>query len=186
MKKIVLSFLIFCFVFVVGIFLGRYIPHFTTAVVKESIAGGVARNVRKEVAKPYTLTSARVKRVIDGDTIELEGGERVRYIGINSPELRDTREKVACFAAKAREVNKILVEGKEVRLKKDVSERDKYGRLLRYVFIGDTFVNLELVREGVAYIATYPPDVNYQKEFSQAQKEAREAKRGLWGDDCLL
>lgn len=184
MKKIILSSLILCFVFIAGALVGKFIPHFPTAVVKESIAGTAIRNSRQEVTKKYTSELARVSRVIDGDTIELEGGERVRYIGINSPELRDKRERVACFAAKAREANKILVEGKEVRLQKDVSERDKYGRLLRYVFVGDIFVNFEMVRQGFAYSATYPPDVKYQSQFLQVRKKAKEIKTGLWGSNC--
>lgn len=121
-----------------------------------------------------------VKRVVDGDTIELEDGRKVRYIGIDTPELKDTREKVQCFGEEAAEFNKKLVEGKRVRLEKDVSETDKFGRLLRYVFIGNVFVNDHLVRQGYASVATFPPDVKYQEQFRQAQKEARENNRGLW------
>ena len=125
-----------------------------------------------------------VTRVIDGDTIEIAGGEIVRYIGIDAPETVDPRKPVQCFGREASEENKKLVEGKRVRLEKDISNRDKYGRLLRYVYLGNLFVNDYLVREGYAYAYTYPPDVKYAKEFSQAQKEARENKRGLW-NACL-
>jgi len=135
---------------------------------------------------------ALVARVIDGDTIELDAGdpsagsgqvrgEHMRYIGMDTPEVVDPRKQVGCFGAEARERNKELVEGKLVVLVKDVSERDKYGRLLRYVWVGDTFVNLELVKEGYATALTYPPDVAHAEEFVAAEKEAREAKRGLWG-----
>lgn len=127
-----------------------------------------------------TLGVVRLSRVIDGDTIEIEGGERVRYIGMNTPETVDPRRPVQCFGKEASNKNKELVEGKNVRLEKDVSERDKYGRLLRYVFLGARFINLELVNEGYAYADTFPPDVKYQEEFLNAQREARNAKRGLW------
>ncbi len=137
----------------------------------------------------------KVIRVIDGDTIEIEssvpstvaqGREKVRYIGMNAPETVDPRKPVQCFGEEASRKNKELVEGKFVRLMKDVSERDKYGRLLRYVFLpgtgigGDIFINLELVREGYAFSDTFPPDVKYQSEFVKAQAEARAAGRGLW------
>jgi len=129
-----------------------------------------------------TLGVVRVSRVIDGDTIEIEGGERVRYIGMNTPETVDPRRPVQCFGKEASNKNKELVEGKNVRLEKDISERDKYGRLLRYVFLGDQFINLELVNEGYAYADTFPPDVKHQEEFLNAQRAARNAKRGLWAE----
>jgi len=119
-----------------------------------------------------------VVRVIDGDTIEIDGNLRVRYIGVDTPEVSG---KVECYGREATQKNRELVEGKRVRLEKDVSETDRYGRLLRYVYVGDTFVNAELVREGYAQAATYPPDVKYQELFTRLQREAREAKRGLWG-----
>lgn len=122
-----------------------------------------------------------VTRVIDGDTIEIEGGLRVRYIGIDTPETVDPRKLVQCFGVEASNRNKELVDGKYVRLEKDVSETDKYNRLLRYVYAGDTFVNLILVKDGFAYSSTYPPDVKYQDQFVEAQHEAREQNKGLWG-----
>lgn len=125
-----------------------------------------------------------VTRVIDGDTIEIEGGARVRYIGIDTPETVDPREPVQCFGVEASNRNKQLVEGKMVRLEKDISETDKYGRLLRYVYVGDNFVNLTLVQEGYAHSYTYPPDVKYQDQFVEAQRTAREQNKGLWGS-CL-
>ncbi len=123
----------------------------------------------------------KVSRVIDGDTIELENGERVRYIGIDTPETVDPRKSIQCFGVEASKRNKELVEGKSVRLEKDITDRDKYNRLLRYVWVGDTFVNLELVKQGFAQSYSYPPDIKYQDQFVSAQKEARDAKTGLWG-----
>lgn len=122
----------------------------------------------------------KVTRVIDGDTIEIEGGEHVRYIGIDTPETVDPRKPVQCFGIEASKKNKELVEGKTVRLEKDITDRDKYNRLLRYVWVDSLFVNLELVKQGFATSYSYPPDVKFQKEFSAAEKEAREANRGLW------
>lgn len=119
----------------------------------------------------------KVTRVIDGDTIELEGGQRVRYIGIDTPELSG---KVECFGREAYDKNRELVEGKEIRLEKDVSETDRYGRLLRYVYVGDSFINDVLVRTGYANASSYPPDIKYQEQFREAEREAREANKGLW------
>ena len=129
----------------------------------------------------------KVTRVIDGDTIELENGQKVRYIGIDTPELGSSKASIQCFAKEAKEKNQELVEGKFVELKKDVSETDRYRRLLRYVFLPNPsstseglFVNKYLVEEGYAYAATFPPDVAYSKLFLQLQKSAREEIKGLW------
>lgn len=124
---------------------------------------------------------AFVIRVVDGDTIELSTGERVRYIGINTPETVDPRRGVQCFGHQASYRNKTLVEGQIVRLEADITDKDAYDRLLRYVYVGDDFINLQLVREGYATVYTFPPNVRYVNQLVVAQKEAREAKRGLWG-----
>lgn len=126
----------------------------------------------------------KVVHVVDGDTIKLENGQVVRYIGIDTPETVDPRKPVQCFGKEASDKNRELVEGKEVKLEKDVSETDKYGRILRYVYIGDTFVNDYLVRNGYAHSYSYPPDVKYQDQFKKAEEEARNNKRGLWADDA--
>lgn len=121
-----------------------------------------------------------VKRVIDGDTIELENKQIVRYIGVDSPELHHPKIAIQCFASASAEFNKKLVEGKTVRLEKEVSETDKYKRLLRYVYVDQVFVNKKLVDEGYAYAATFPPDVKYATLFRQSQQEAMNNKKGLW------
>ena len=123
-----------------------------------------------------------VTRVIDGDTIEIENGESVRYIGIDTPETVHPQKPVEYFGKEAAEKNRELVEGKLVRLEKDVQDKDEYGRLLRYVYVDDMMVNAELVRSGYAYSYTYPPNVKYQTLFLQLEREAREEKRGLWGN----
>ncbi|MBU0687606.1 MAG: thermonuclease family protein [Candidatus Margulisbacteria bacterium] len=121
-----------------------------------------------------------VKRAIDGDTILLSNGERVRYIGINTPETKHPSKPVEHFGKEAYEANKKLVEGKDIRLEFDVQQRDKYGRLLAYVYIGNVFVNAWLVENGYAHAVTYPPNVKYQKLFLKLEKESRESSRGLW------
>ena len=134
---------------------------------------------------PVTLLSAcisppdtaRVIEVVDGDTIIIEGGYQVRYIGIDAPEIHP---QVEAFGIEARQANRRLVEGKEVRLERDVSQTDKYGRLLRYVYVDDVLVNAELVRHGLAEARAYPPDTKYQDYLEQMEAEAREAERGMW------
>lgn len=127
-----------------------------------------------------TKELTQVKRVIDGDTIELTDGKRVRYIGIDTPETVDPRKPVQCFGREAHDKNAELLSGKEVRLEKDISETDKYGRLLRYVYVNDVMVNDTLVREGFAHASSYPPDIKYQEQLTQAEAEARQQERGLW------
>ena len=139
----------------------------------------VIKGLQEEKGKVFKVT-----KVIDGDTIKLENGEVVRYIGINAPETAHPQKPVQCFGYEASNKNKELVEGKIVRLEKDISETDKYGRLLRYVWVGNVFVNDYLVRNGYAYSSTYPPDVKYQEQLREAEKEARENNRGLWGQ-CI-
>ena len=130
-----------------------------------------------EISVVDTEGQVRVVRVIDGDTIEVEGGARVRYIGIDAPEVYPQTEY---YGLEAWAKNRELVEGKTVTLEKDVSETDVYGRLLRYVWVDGVFVNGELVRLGYAQAISYPPDTKYQERLAQLDEEAREASRGLW------
>ncbi len=118
--------------------------------------------------------TALVTRVIDGDTIELQGGVKVRYIGIDAPEADEP------YCAEATEANCRLVEGREVRMEGDVEAEDAYGRLLRYVWVDGTMVNAELISLGCAYSYSRPPNLRYQVQFLQLEREAREQKRGLW------
>jgi micrococcal nuclease len=131
---------------------------------------------------------ATLVRVVDGDTIRvIVGGveERVRYIGMDTPELNTTSKATPePYAQAATEANARLLVGGRLVLEKDVSERDRYGRLLRDVWIERDgawmLVNLELVAEGYAQVATYPPDVKYVDELLAAQRSARAAGVGLW------
>lgn len=125
---------------------------------------------KQEETKKDDRQLVTVKRVVDGDTIELEDRQKLRYIGIDTPETVDPRTTVQCFGKEASDKNKSLVEGKKVKLEKDVSETDKYGRLLRYVYLeDDTFINLVLVKEGFAKSSSYPPDIKHQEEFKKAE-----------------
>lgn len=123
--------------------------------------------------QPNTIT-AIVTRIVDGDTLEINTGQKVRLIGINTPETGE------CYAAEATNKLSELVLHKEVQLAKDVSETDKYGRLLRYIYLHELFVNEELVKTGFAQAASYPPDVKFQKIFQQANTIARNNNLGLW------
>lgn len=124
----------------------------------------------------------KVSYVFDGDTIELTDKRRIRYIGINTPEL-NTKLKLTpdCFATNAAEINKQLVQNQEIEMEKDQSEKDVYGRYLRYVWIDDVFINDFLVRQGFAKIENIPPDTKYAVDLKNAQTEAKKDKRGLWG-----
>ena len=121
--------------------------------------------------------TAKVLEVIDGDTITVEGGYRVRYIGIDTPEIHP---RVEAYGIEAWQANRRLVEGKRVRLERDVSETDRYNRLLRYVYVDNIFVNAELVRAGLARAKAYPPDTRYQDYLEKMEAEARQAGRGMW------
>jgi micrococcal nuclease len=126
------------------------------------------------------IAQGQVTQVIDGDTIEVDiagNTYRVRYIGMDTPE---NTSQVEYFGPEATQKNRQLVEGRNVILVKDVSEKDRYGRLLRYVIADDVFVNYQLVRKGFATVSTYPPDVSCEATFRQAQQEASNASIGLW------
>jgi micrococcal nuclease len=128
---------------------------------------------------------ASVVRVVDGDTVAVRVGgreETVRLIGIDTPETVDPRSPVECFGQEASDRAKALLpEGTGVRLVADVEARDRYDRLLAYVYRDDgTFVNLALVEDGYASVATYPPNVAHTSEFTAAAARARDEGRGLW------
>lgn len=142
-------------------------------------------STKKENNQATSQDIVKVTRVIDGDTIEIEGGQKIRYIGIDTPETVHPDKTVQCFGKEASAKNSELVKGKSVTLEKDVSETDKYGRLLRYVYAGDIFVNDYLLRQGYAHSSSYPPDIKHQDELTQAEAQARENNRGLWAA-CLL
>jgi micrococcal nuclease len=127
---------------------------------------------------------ALVTRVVDGDTIEAQIGNRVedvRYIGIDTPETVKPDTPVQCFGPQASTFNHRLVEGQTVRLLFGVERRDVYGRLLAYVHLGDRFVNAILVRRGLARSLTIPPNDRFAPLFRRLELGAARAGRGLWG-----
>ncbi|MGQ9556206.1 MAG: thermonuclease family protein [Anaerolineae bacterium] len=137
-----------------------------------------------EPTATLALVAAQVVEVVDGDTIKVSIGGviyTVRYIGMDTPETKHPNKPIEWMGPEAASANEALVGGQTVYLEKDVSETDQYGRLLRYVWLTDgRMVNEELVRQGYAQVSTYPPDVRYVDRFLRAQREAREAGRGLW------
>lgn len=130
------------------------------------------------------MTEARVVEVVDGDTIRVSIDGQVyslRYIGIDTPETVHPSRPVEAMGPEASAANAALVDGQVVYLEKDVSETDRYGRLLRYVWLADgRMVNEELCRQGYAQSSSYPPDIKHQERLAAAAREAREAGRGLW------
>jgi endonuclease YncB( thermonuclease family) len=135
--------------------------------------------------------AVRVKYVIDGDTIILANNQKVRYIGVDTPE---TMRKIETgfvhdpklFGEEAKEFNRRMVEGKVVRLEFDIVKKDNYGRLLAYCFAGDKFVNVELLRNGLAMLYTYVPNIKYVDILVKAQEEARESGINLWRPERVI
>jgi micrococcal nuclease len=131
--------------------------------------------------QPDGLESTSVAQVIDGDTIELADGRRVRYVGINTPERNQP------YYAEATDTNRQLVAGKQIFLEFDVETFDQYGRSLAYIWADGLLVNREIVARGFANAYTVPPNVKYDAEFRAAEQAARNAERGLWaGADVAL
>jgi micrococcal nuclease len=130
-------------------------------------------------------STARVVRAVDGDTVVVSLGgreERVRYIGVDTPETVKPDTPVQCFGKRASAYNHALVDGRTVRLVADAEARDRYGRLLAYVYRAEDglFVNAALVRGGYATTLTIPPNVVHAGAFRALAGEARRAGRGLW------
>ena len=138
-----------------------------------------------DVAGGAAAGEGRVVRVVDGDTIHVQVGgvrEKVRYIGVDTPETVHPSKGVECFGKAASAANAGLVADERVRLVTDVERRDRYDRLLAYVYrVRDgAFVNAELARGGYALPLTIPPNVRFAERFARLAREAREAGRGLW------
>lgn len=150
---------------------------------KDSIADAPSAGTHQQRTQEGML-SGIVTRVVDGDTIEIEGAGKVRLIGIDTPETVHPQKPVERMGKEATAATTVLALGKAVRLETDMQERDKYGRLLAYVWLpGGAMLNAELVRLGYAKVSTYPPNVKYQNRFLVLQREAVAAKRGLWAPE---
>jgi micrococcal nuclease len=165
----------------------------TTTTAAETTTTSTTTSTTVTTAAPTTTSTAptppagdvvSVTRIIDGDTLEVSTGEKVRLIGIDTPETKHPSRPVECFGAHATEhATALMGPGTNVRLVYDVERTDRYGRTLAYVYrISDgLFVNMQMVRDGFAVVATYPPNVAHVEEFLAAEREARSNNRGLWG-----
>lgn len=136
--------------------------------------------LHSQASEPSFPQKAFVTRVIDGDTIVIEGGYRIRYIGIDTPETKHPEKPVEYFGKEASEFNKNLVMGKEIILEYDVQKFDRYGRLLAYVYVNGVFVNAKLAEKGYARVLTVPPNIKHKGLFLDMQKRARAGEEGLW------
>jgi micrococcal nuclease len=144
---------------------------------------------QEPVEVPQEATSAAVSRddeyvvvshVLDGDTMVLVDGRRVRLIGIDAPEVSHEGKKEECFSKESKDATARLVGAKKVRLVKDTSDTDSYGRLLRYVYVGDVFVNEVLVQQGYARAWRFPPDEAQSTMLMNAQSQAKQQNHGIW------
>ncbi len=156
-----------------------------TAVGRVFLLAALLALLPAPVASQGDSAVVQVVRVMDGDTIQaccvFGARVKVRYIGVDTPETHHPMRGVEPYGMEASEANRKLVDGKTVRLEFDVQQLDRYGRTLAYVFLEDgTFVNAWLVENGYAMVMTVPPNVRHQELFLRPQREAREAKRGLW------
>lgn len=149
-------------------------------------ADAFAKEILKQypALKDHKMSVVEVKRVVDGDTFETKSGEKVRLIGVNTPETVKPNSPVERYGKEASQFTKSKLTGKTVYLFADAGDKDKYGRLLRYVFIqGDSVMfNETLIREGYANTMTVPPNVMFQDSFVKLEREARSKKKGLWAD----
>src|SRR6266852_9635484 len=137
---------------------------------------------------PREVREGVVVHIEDGDTIDVRIGDRlehVRFIGIDAPEVPHHGMDGTRGGEAAARLNQALAGGRRVNLERDVEERDHYGRLLAYVWVGDRMINLEMVRRGYARVLTIPPNIRHERWFEQAESEARVAGRGLWGSGDL-
>lgn len=146
------------------------------------------QNVSNSSDEPTNNVSVDVLRVVDGDTIVVDFNdtkERVRFIGVDTPETVHPELGEEPFGKEASDYTKQRLEGQTIELEFDVQERDQYGRLLAYIWIGNEHLNATMLKEGYATLSTWPPNVKYVDEFTQYQKQAREAQKGLWGIDDI-
>ena len=168
-----------------GLALGIYIGAYIFNNEQPSVPENTTLIHASEIVDVQTYS---VTKVIDGDTIVIEKGgakETVRLIGLDTPETVDPRSPVQCFGKAASDEAKRMLTGKRVRLEMDASqdERDKYGRLLAYVYVDDVLFNQYMIVNGFGHEYTYNIPYKYQKEFKGAESVARAQKRGLWADD---
>ncbi len=185
MNKIIILLLIGLFALTGYLFSGDLDPRFHS---KEEVKWQIP------FGRSFDYNNVLVTRVVDGDTLVLENNERVRLIGIDTPEIHESNKlnrdaqrsgedasTIKKLGQQAYKFTKNLVEGKRVRLEFDVERYDKYKRILAYVYLENgTFVNAEIIAQGYASVMTYPPNVKYADLFLKLYQQARENQRGLW------
>lgn len=142
---------------------------------------------KQKTSITYSVEKYKVIRVVDGDTLVIEykgKNEKVRLIGVDTPEsVHPDETRNTAFGEKVSNYSKSKLEGNEIQIEFDVQERDKYGRLLCYVYIDGQMYNKLLLKEGLAKVATYPPNIKYVDEFVKIQKQARQNGEGMWQDN---
>lgn len=167
------------FVFSYSIFGDAMLPR---AIVRHLHADGQVAGVMLDRSIVFHYGEPiKVAAAVDGDTLQLINGEYVRYNGIDTPEKDDPRKNVQCYAAEATFRNQQLIEGQTVTVYRDVSEKDKYGRWVGFVYLADgTLVNEILVKEGYAFAYKYKPDISMAETFKVGEAAAKDAGLGLW------
>ena len=171
MKKIL-------FISLIGLLIGCSIEENSTSGTE------ISNKEQKLENSPINLIQYEVIRVIDGDTVELKNGERLRYNDIDTPETVHPSKQVECYGPQASEKNKDLVEGEIILVELGSPEKDRYGRLLGYVYVDDLFVNAELVRGGYAKVNSYGNPGSKLRNLLDIEKNAKKSMQGLWGA-CL-
>lgn len=158
-------------IFIVGVLCGiaLMVVYGSTSTIPENASRGESIETL-----PLDAQYAHVERIIDGDTIAVDGGIKIRLIGIDTPERGEV------YFTEASDYLSQLLAGKNIQLQRDISQTDRYGRLLRHVYVDDVWINAEMIKSGLARMATFPPDVMHVETFRDLEKEARENQKGLW------
>ena len=158
--------------------------NFTDAI--DNIPDKYKKNTEKKNLPSAGIT-LHVRHVIDGDTVITTTGEKVRYLGIDAPEMASEKNPAQYFAEESKMTNKKLVEGKTIKLEFDVEKTDRHGRLLAYVFLKDgTFVNAKLIEDGNARAYFIPPNIKYYAKFKKTEIEAMKNRKGVWNESDSL
>ena len=174
MKKLAIIIGISILLLIISIVLLRYYK-------KPSLSPTVSESQNPASTPKIAAEKAKVIYVLDGDTIEIEGGKKIRLIGVDTPELNIRENTPDCFATESAKITKQLLENQTVELEKDKEDTDKYGRFLRYVYADNVFINEFLLEQGYGRRISIAPNTKYWKELEAAEIEAKEQKRGLWG-----
>lgn len=166
---------------IISVIIGVVLVSLTNNTISKPPESQNQNSISKTVSTPTVIReSVVITYVLDGDTIEIVDGRKVRLIGIDTPELNTDTGSSQCFATEAAKITKQLLENQTVELEKDKEDTDKYGRLLRYVYSDGVFINEFLLRQGYGRTMSIPPNTKYIEEFKEAENEAKNNKRGLW------